>query len=314
VAALLALLVGAYRAVPQQPSQQNRPAPSQPAAAPQSSPAPPLQNPPPAQTSKQGIAFWDLPESRMQAMLKDSPYREEDRYARLRGYFGAFGCSGDRLSEMTFDPGRHHKVLVCTLPGAVDRKILVTAWYPHADVLNGASDGWPDAVVLPMLYHALQAQPRQFTFVFAALSGQHALLNLLSQYRAAERSLPVVLVSVDVLGLGPPQFTVVPSDAVPAPVRPNADLVRTEAWRVAYLMHIDPRKTSVPSAYASTPMLSIPAFTPEGAKGIPGIIVYSSPIVQPGVSAAMTFSDFRLDHDFLGFYLCDLDRKLDGSL
>lgn len=266
------------------------------------------------QDPKTGVGFWALPEAQIRAMLKNSPYREEERFARLRGYFAEFGCTGDRFSENTFEPLSHHKSLVCTLPGESPRKILVTSWYPRADILNGASDAWPEAVALPMLYHALQAQPRHFTFVFAELSGPHALLNLLNQFRAADPTLPLALVSVDVLGLGSPQFTVIPADAVPAPIRPNADVVRTEAWRIAYLMHLDPRKSGVPSAYASTPTLSIPVFTPEGAKGIPGIVVYSSPLLQPGQSAATSFSDFRLNHDFLGFYLADLDLKLDGSL
>lgn len=250
----------------------------------------------------------------MRAMLKDSPYHEGDRYARLRGYFTEFGCTGDRLATLAFDQRNRHKILVCTLPGESPRKIVVTAFYPFADVVQDASDGWPDAVMLPMLYHAIQAQPRHFTFVFAELSGEHAGLQLLNRLRAADPSLPVALVELFAEGLGVPQFTVIPSGAVPEPVQPNADAVRVEAWRIAYLMHFDPRRSSVSSNFASTPMISIPVFTPEGAKGIPGIVVYSSPLVQPGQSATFSLPAFRQGHDFLGYYLADLDTKLNGSL
>ncbi len=248
----------------------------------------------------------------MRAMLKDAPYKEEDRYTRLRGYFTEFGCTGDHLTAITFEKDGRHKNLVCTLPGASPRKIVVTSWYPPANAAYVNTDGWPEAVVLPMLYHALQAQPRHFTFVFAELSGPHSLLNLLNQFRAADPSLPVALVSIKLLGLGAPQFTAIPPNAVPAPVRPNANVVQTEAWRIALLMHTDSVKPGTPGTLAGL-RLFVTAYTPEGAKGIPSIMIYSSPPLA-GNNTSVTLSDFRVSHDFLGFYLSDLDMKLDGSL
>ncbi len=286
------------------------------------------------QTRATSVGFWDLPEAKMRAMLADPPFKEEDRYARLRRYFTEFGCTGDRLTDMTFEKQSRHPALLCTLPGASGRTIIVTARYARAEILSGASDGWPEAVVLPMLYHALQAQPRRFTFVFAELSGTHAEAQLLVQSRRQEKSLPLALATLSALGFGPPGFSVSPENTQPAAVRPNNRVLQTEAWRIAGLEHIDTNRKSVSSSFVPTPDASgsgfdpagprgpgrtgvnasaVPDYVPEGSKGIPSIVIHSTPVVLPGKEAAISLASFHQDHEYIAFLLSDLDMKLNGS-
>jgi hypothetical protein len=271
-------------------------------------------SPAPKDQPKKSIGFWDISEPKMQAMLAAPPKKQEDRYTRLREYFTTFGCTADNLTSLSLGKNSHHPVLLCTLPGATDRKILIAARYPHWEVFNGASDGWPDAVMLPMLYHALQAQPRHCTFVFAEMSGDSPQLDLLNHFRVGNAPLPLAFVHVEALGFGPSQFSGSPDSAQPAQIRPNNKVVLTEAWRILQLQHIDTTQSSVPSAFVPTPAISAPTFVPEGSKGIPSIFIYSSPVVLPGKDAAFSLPAFHRNHDYLAFFLGDIDLKLDGSL
>jgi len=281
------------------------------------------------QTSPNSIGIWEPSEAKMQPMLAKPPSKEADRYARLRQYFTTFGCTGDRLSEVLLEEMSHHPALVCTLPGASERKVLVLSHYPRHEVFDGASDSWPDAAMLPMLYHSLQAQPRQLTFVFVELDNEpHALANLLTRLRSAG-STPVALIDVAQQGFGAPGFTTPPEDYPPPRLRPNAQTVRVEAWRVLQVQHIDISRTNVDSPFTSTPTADpsananaprglgiVPSlvFLPEGARDVPSIRIYSQPIVHPGQYVAFSLPAFRQDYEYIAFYLADLDTKLDGSL
>lgn len=281
------------------------------------------------QPSGSSIGFWEPSEAKMQPMLAKPPSKEADRYARLRQYFISFGCTGDRLTEVLLEEMSRHPALACTLPGASDRKILVYTAYPRHDVFDGASDSWPDAAMLPMLYHALQAQPRQFTFVFVEVNDKepHAVANLLTRLRSAG-STPVALIDVAQQGFGAPGFTTPPEDYPPPRLRPNAQAVRVEAWRVLQVQHVDTSRTSVDSPFTSTPNADpsassnaprglgfVPSlvFLPEGARDVPSIRIYSQPIVHPGQYVSFSLPAFRQDYDFIAYYLADLDTKLDGS-
>lgn len=259
-----------------------------------------------AQQDPQGLAVWEPSAARMQPMLAKPPTKREDRYARLRQYFTAFGCTGEHLADAVLARDTRHPALLCTLPGASLRTILVVASYERDDFFQEASDGWPEAVLLPMLYHALQAQPHRNTYLFAELGGHDSLERLVAQHRSEKGSLPLVLVSVVRLGFGPPAFSTVPNNTQPQQVRPNNDVVRIEAWRLLHLQHIE--------AGASSPSAPIPWFIAPVEKGVPSIVVYSNPVALPGHDPEFSLSAFRQDYDFVAFYLDDLDLRLNGSL
>jgi hypothetical protein len=245
----------------------------------------------------------------MIAMLATPPRREEERYARLRRYFTAFGCTGNNLSDLQLQKNGRHPILLCTLPGATDSRIVVTAWMPHVEFYNGASDGWPAAVMLPMLYRAIKAQPRRATFVFAELSGDHGDKDFQNQLEAGGAAAPLALVSITALGFGSPGFFNLPANVLAPAVHANSDALQNEAWRMVHLQHIDTTHSSVSSPFSSGPTVSF-GLVRDGPKDIPRILIYSNPVVLPGKSPAVTLPAFHENHDFIAFYLCDIDKKL----
>jgi hypothetical protein len=276
---------------------------------PQSQEAAPAQNqtPPPAQLGKTGVFFWDLPDRQITAMLAAPPRKEADRYARLRQYFTSFGCSGANLTEL-HNSGRH-TILLCTLPGATPQKIMVTAWYPRTEILDYASDGWPDAVMLPMLYHALTAQPRHCSFVFAEVSGDRDDREFMKELSSSQAPLPLALVQVQTLGLGIPAFAVLPPNLLPDKSRPNAQILLTEAWRIAHLQSIDTERKSIDSPFAPGPTIYVQV-VPREPKEVPRIVIYSVPLVTPEMRIGITLPAFHQDYDFIAPFLADIDLKL----
>jgi len=263
---------------------------------------------PPAQRSA-GIGFWDLPERILSPMLAAPPRKEADRYARLRQYFISFGCTGDNLSDLLLERNTHHPILVCTLPGTTTSRIVVTAGLPRYEYFQGASDGWPDAVMLPILYHALKAQPRHSTFVFAELAGDHGDMDFQKHLETSESSSPLALVSVSALGFGPPAFSnLAANDLVPA-VRPNVDVLQNEAWRMLQLLRIDTTHQAVGGQFSAAPSVQR-ILVRDGPKDLPRILFYSNPVVLPGRSPAVSLATLHQNHDFLAFYLGDIDNKL----
>jgi hypothetical protein len=263
---------------------------------------------PPTQPSE-GIAFWDLPDRLMTAMLASPPAKEADRYARLRQYFVSAGCTGDHLSGLVLDSDKSHPILLCTLPGDTASRIVVTASLPRFEYFNGASDGWPDVAMLPMLYHALKAQPRHATFVFAAIAGKHGDPDFQKHLEAGGAPAPLAMVSLDALGFGTPAFSNLPPTDLAASVRANAEALQTEAWRMISLLHIDTTKHSVDSQFFSSGTL-IFSVVRDGPKDLPRILFYSNPVVLPGHQPAVTLPAFHQDYDYLAFFLADIDNKL----
>jgi hypothetical protein len=65
--------------------------------------------------------------------------------------------------------------------------------------------------MLPLVYNALQAQPRLHTFVFAALNGEAGEKAFFDPRR--KKTSPAALVVLDKIGLGAPSiYTVLPAN------------------------------------------------------------------------------------------------------
>ncbi|HEX4309394.1 MAG TPA: hypothetical protein VHZ25_05155 [Acidobacteriaceae bacterium] len=263
---------------------------------------------PPARAPN-GLAVWDLRDRTMTAMLAAPPRKEEERYARLRHDFAAFGCTGDHLSELDLPKDKNHPILLCTLPGMTASKIVVTARLTRNELFDGATDGWADADLLPMLYHALKAQPRRSTFVFAELGGGHADMDFQNQLEADGAPAPLALVSIEVLGFGQQGFINLPAADLEPGVRSNSDALQIEAWRLIRLQGVDTARQTVSSQFSSGPVFH-PSLVRDGPKDIPRILLYSNPVVLPGRNPAFDLAAFHRNHDFLAFYLADIDRKL----
>jgi hypothetical protein len=245
----------------------------------------------------------------MTAMLASPPAKEEDRRVRLRQYFVSAGCTADHLSDLFLDPDKRHSILLCTLPGDTASPIVVAASLPRDEMFNGATDGWPNVVILPMLYHALKAQPRHATFVFAAVAGKHGSPDFQKHLEADGAPAPLAMVTLDALGFGTPQFSTLAASDLAAKVRANEEALQTEAWRMISLLHIDTTKQSVDSQSSPGATL-VMRVVRDGPKDLPRILFFSNPVVLPGHQPAVTLPAFHQDYDYLAFFLADIDGKL----
>ena len=103
---------------------------------------------------KNGLAFWEPDPGHVDPVLGLTPKNDALRYDVLRRSFDNFECKTGLMQEQA--AGKHGaKNLLCTLPGETAETIFVLARY------DDRGRGYPtlaDALMLPLLYHALQAQ------------------------------------------------------------------------------------------------------------------------------------------------------------
>jgi hypothetical protein len=158
------------------------------------------------------IIFWNMQRQSVEMLVHNVPQRDADRLSQLKQTFHDLECKGDNLRELSADEGTN---LICTLPGAPKQgkaleTILLTAHYEHEGQGMSAIDNWSGAIMLPFLYHALAAVPRQHTFVFAEVDGEagaKALIHTVPGVKA--------VIAFEALGLGPPCFYIHPVGSAP---------------------------------------------------------------------------------------------------
>ncbi len=214
-------------------------------------------------------------------MLLPSPDSVDSRYQHLHQYFSDLHCRSNLMVEQTI-PNRVGKNLMCVLPGKNAEQILVVARYDH----RAESNGWSEAVALPILYNALRAQPRQHTFVFAALSGSAGEKEFFVNLRKNDPPAVQAIVVLDWLGMGDPRF-----------YAPSNKLLDTEAAFTAHLQGVSVLNDPLSSSASHNAMLSL-------AERIPSILIYSR------YSQKVSAPAFHRDFDFVAYYLCRIDTEL----
>lgn len=254
------------------------------------------------------VGYWDTPAKKQAAMLARIPADDASRLTLLRHYFSDAGCIGDSLLEQPA-PGAsrpngdppHHANLLCTLPGRYSISIVVAARYPAS---GAAGQNWAAAVALPMLYHALAAQQRHFTFIFAEICDQASERLFLDSIRNRKRMSPYALIAVDALGRGSPRFFTASRHGVAWHNRSVREEMEAEAWRIAKIQGFaieQQAADAAPSADAAV----FPSTLLEEAHGIPRILLYSA------LSSAVAPDAFHRDLDFAAFYISAIDLQLD---
>ena len=139
--------------------------------------------------------------SRLREALKDN----RQRAGNLEKLLDEAGCTG-KLAEQ---PVKHLKApnVVCTWPGATDRRILVSAHTDHVQLGDGTVDDWSGASMLADLLESLRATPRRHTFVFIGFAGEEEGLVgsrfYVNALTPAERDEISALVNIECLGLSP---------------------------------------------------------------------------------------------------------------
>lgn len=141
----------------------------------------------------------------VEARLRDYGGTNSERGARLARMFTDAGC-GEHLSEQDVKYSKDPNV-ICVLPGATDRVIIVGAHFDRVPESEGVADNWSGASLLPSLYEAVKVEPRQHTYVFIGFADEERGLvgsrfyvrNMTPEQVAATDA----MINLDTLGLAP---------------------------------------------------------------------------------------------------------------
>jgi len=269
------------------------------------------------------LAYWNLPPERVDSLVLRVPADDHDRYQRLRDEFAGLHCSPDLMQQQP--TGRQDATnLICSLPGKDEGQIIVTARYERKGESTGAGGRWSEALMLPLLYNALQAQPRLHTFVFAALNGEAGEKAFFDPLRKKPGQPPAALVVLDKIGLGAPSiYTIKPAlfSKKSHAIAETSHLLESEAITVASILRLP------------NPGLSQPGPTGVGTGNsiltreyqTPSILIYSeadslTPLAndrrhrqnnsQSPYSKNAPATTFHRNFDFVASFLCLIDIKI----
>src|SRR5260221_6054902 len=62
--------------------------------------------------------------------------------------------------------------VMCSMPGASERVIIVGAHFDFVDTGSGVVDNWSGAALLPSLFESLKTRPRRHSFLFASFTDE----------------------------------------------------------------------------------------------------------------------------------------------
>jgi hypothetical protein len=242
-------------------------------------------------------AFWELRPERVDAMLLPIPKDNDGRYTRLQQFFTDLHCTRALMTEQAI---RKHggKNLICVLPGKRAEQVLVIARYDHRWRAYEHAEGWDEAVMLPILYNALRAQDREYTFVFAEIlgsAGEDAFVKSLGK-----KSQPLkAMVVVDLLGLGAPWFYAPPSASLTAKGRERGAMIKQLTADALFTVRLQkiPAARYIPQTIVDNTLLF-------EADKIPSILIFSA------FDRSVPDGAFRQNFEFVAYYLCRIDSQL----
>jgi Zn-dependent M28 family amino/carboxypeptidase len=198
--------------------------------------------------------------------------------------------------------------LLCTLPGKLDRKIIVGAHYDHVKRGEGAVDNWSGAALLPSIYEALKALHLRHTVVFAGFSAEEQGLIGSKAYVARltpeQQSQISAMVNLDTLGLSP---TKVWSNRA-SPLLVNSLFAVASALRLP----LEPMNVETRGASADSEpffMNDIPAITIHSVTEQTWAILHSDRDTLSQVKPKDYYDTYKLVVGYIVF----LDQLLDAS-
>lgn len=169
----------------------------------------------PAHAQSRGVLFWRMDRHAVDFLLDRVPQSDLTRLAQLHRTFVDLQCEGELLREQPEAGGRN---LLCTLPASQGESrsgigsesepgtILFIAHYEHDGPGRSAIEDWSGAIMLPFLYHALAAAPRNHTFLFAEVDGESGAKVLFESLAHGQRRDIQGVIALDALGLGPVRY------------------------------------------------------------------------------------------------------------
>lgn len=275
-------------------------------------------------TQDKSIIFWNMSRASVDMLLDKVPQPDTLRLALLKQIFTDLQCQAPRIREQPFAKGEN---LLCTLPGnppaatPVTQRgirppqpgtILFIAHYEHEGPGQSAIEDWSGAIMLPFLYHALSAAPRQHTFLFAEVDGQAGSKALFNSFTPLERRDIKGVVALDALGLGPAQFCINRYD-------PFAQLARISLYP-AFMQAAADQRIAAPENTAPGDWFKVDDIRESRLRNIPSILIHSDNWSTRHLPGSAIDTASAIDHDFyfstltlLSFYAAELDRLSVGQ-
>jgi hypothetical protein len=248
--------------------------------------------------------FRALDQKSVEKMVLSVPQSDQLRLAQLKRSFEDVECTGSNLREQSTVEGSN---LICTLPGKSKDTILVAAHYHHVGEGMSAVEDWSGAIMLPFLYRALTATPRQHTFVFVALHGDNgAKLFMASLTRPQRRAIKAVI-ALDALGLGPLRFYIHQSGST---LSPSELFLANQLFEAADNQGLKAPERSIPDSW-----FRIDDTREFRYQEIPAILMHSVDSSKRGVPGSLNDKPNAIDPNAyfasymtLCYYVVGLDR------
>lgn len=270
---------------------------------------------------KTSLGFWEPPAA-ADKLLTHAPRRDSERYRELRQAFIDAHCADPEQGES--EMARKDKNLACPVPGATPQTILVVARY-DGRAGPGFESSWADAILLPLLDRAIQAQPRHHTFVFVELDGDEGEYAFFQKVRKSENPQPSAMIILDGLGWGLPLWYTVPSvratSGHAAELGTNG-LLGAVASDISRFMKVpDPMELNPEHFRSNVGFAAAEDYRRQryqstlfrGAGSLPELLLYSDrPEAATIDSVDLDVKDIREDLDYVAYVLCLADLKLDA--
>lgn len=281
----------------------------------------PAQNAPAFSRSAEGsrLYYYVTPRSALETEVHTVPPTDGARFDRLKALFADKGCDGDQLrSQPVNGKNTGPANLICIWPGSSDSTVVVLAEYQHQGKGQGAVENWSGAALLPCLYFAMQARPRENTWVFVESAGKSGAASYLRSLSGEQKKKIRAMVAINSLGLSPalPFYSPNPESIyLPAAV---AHLQMTLA-----LATLSDRGVPRPQALSPYPWLPSDDTQPFRYSHVPGILLDSvseKDARVPGsardTAAAIDGNAYYMNYRAIAVFLTALDAlaaKLRGD-
>lgn len=117
------------------------------------------------------IHYNTLPQPKIEERLRAFEKKNELREEKIRALFEQAGCPSERLKEQAVKHAKAPNVM-CSMPGASERTIIVGAHFDFVDTGSGVVDNWSGAALLPSFFESLKATPRRHSFLFISFTDE----------------------------------------------------------------------------------------------------------------------------------------------
>jgi Peptidase family M28 len=201
-ATVLLFALSIFPAFPHPPGGEPSTPPSAQVSAP---PQPAAPAKPKASPAGSRLYYFATPEAILSTEARTVPPKDQSRFDHLRSIFTEKGCSTDQLQIQPVDE-KHHATpgnLICTWPGDSPNTVVVLAEYQREGKGEGAIENWSGAVLLPYLYLAIQARPRENTWVFVESAGKSGAAAWVRSLTPAQKQQIRAMIDLDSLGVSP---------------------------------------------------------------------------------------------------------------